>query len=323
MVYIPTHQDILDAAERIKGKVMRTPLVYSDVLSREVGTDVYLKLECLQPGGSFKIRGATNAVAMLTEEQRQKGVCAASSGNYGTALSLAASRAGIKATIVLPDNPETAPPVKAARIEKAGATIVRHGQHYGDSGVKAAELGEQGMVLIHPFDDPNVVAGQGTIGLEIDEDAPEDLDKVLVPIGGGGLISGVALALKFKRPDVRMVGIESYAAPSLTNALEAGKPVPIEPLPTCADGLSPRYTGDISLVVAQERIHEIPLLTEDELLAGTKYCLEELRLVVEPAGASGVSALLAGKVELGDGPIAVVLSGGNLDTRFYKILMDI
>ena len=307
MVYVPTHQDILDAAGRIEGKVLRTPLVYSDALSRLVGTDVYFKPECFQPGGSFKLRGATNAVAMLPEEQKAKGVVAASSGNYGTALSLAASRSGIKATIVLPDNPENAPPVKAARIEKAGAHIVRHGHHYGDSEVKAAELGEQGMVLIHPFDDPNVVAGQGTIGLEINEDAPPDLAKVIVPIGGGGLISGVALAMKFTRPDVKICGIESYAAPSLTKALEAGKPVPIEPLPTCADGLSPRYTGDISLVVAQERIHEIPLLTEEELLAGTKYCLEELKLVVEPAGASGVSALLAGKVEIPDGPIAVVI----------------
>lgn len=323
MVYVPTHQDLKDAADRIKGKVLRTPFIYSDALTRFIGQDVYLKPECLQPGGSFKFRGANNAVAMLTEEERQKGVVAASSGNYGTALALAASRAGIKATIVLPNNSNTAPPCKAARIEKAGATIVRHGNHYGDSEVLANQLAEEkGLVLIHPFDDPRVVAGQGTIGLEIDEDAPEDLASVLVPIGGGGLISGITLGMKFTRPDVLVIGVESYVAPSLTEALKAGKPVPIEPLPTCADGLSPRFTGDISFEVASERIEQIALLTEEELMAGSKFCLEELKLVVEPSGAAGVGALIAGKVELPPGPLAVVLSGSNLDVKFIKKIIE-
>ncbi|GAG97275.1 unnamed protein product, partial [marine sediment metagenome] len=184
---VPTHQDILDAARRIKGKILRTPFIFSDPLSRQVNIRVYLKLESLQPGGSFKFRGANNAVTMLTPKEREKGVVAASSGNHGTALALAASLVGIKATIVLPDN---APQVKVERIKKAGATILRHGSHYGDSEEKAAELGQEKLVLIHPFDDPRVVAGQGTIGLEIDEDAPSDLEAVLVPVGGGGLISG-------------------------------------------------------------------------------------------------------------------------------------
>ena len=240
---------------------------------------------------------------------------AASSGNHGTALALAASRVGIKATIVLPDN---APQVKVERIKKAGATILRHGSHYGDSEEKAAELGKEELVLIHPFDDPRVVAGQGTIGLEIDEDAPSDLEAVLVPVGGGGLISGIALGLKYTRPQVEVIGVESYAAPTLTEALKAKKPVPIIPQPTCADSLSPRYTGDISFEVATDRIRQVILLTEEELIEGVRYCLEELHLVVEPAGAAGISALLAGKVKIKSGPVCVVVSGSNLEKKYFK-----
>jgi threonine dehydratase len=313
---IPTFQDIKDAARRIEGLVLRTPLIFSDPLSRLVKTDVYLKLESLQPGGSFKLRGATCAVSMLSAQEAEKGVVAASSGNYGTALALAASRAGITATIVLPEN---APQVKVERIKKAGATIIRHGAHYGDSEEKAAELGQEGLVLIHPFDDPRVVAGQGTIGLEIDKDAPQELKTVLVPVGGGGLISGVALALKYTRPLVEIVGVEPCAAPSLTEALKAKKPVPIEPQPTCADGLSPRHTGDISYEVASERMKRVHLLTEEELMEGVRYCLEELHLVVEPSGAAGVSALLAQKPVARSGPVCVVVSGSNLDRKYFTL----
>jgi threonine dehydratase len=312
---IPTHQDILDAARRIKGKILRSPFMLSDPLSQQVNVRVYLKLESLQPGGSFKFRGANNAVTMLTPEEKEKGVVAASSGNHGIALAMAASRNGIRATIVLPDN---APQVKVERIEKAGATILRHGSHYGYSEEKAAELGEEELVLVHPFDDPRVVAGQGTIGVEIDEDEPKDLEAVLVPVGGGGLVAGIALGMKYTRPKVKVIGVESYAAPTLTEALKAKKPVPIVPQPTCADSLSPRYTGDISFEVATDRIRQVVLLTEEELIEGVRYCLEELRLVVEPAGAAGISALLAGKVEIESGPVCAVVSGSNLDKKYFK-----
>jgi threonine dehydratase len=312
---IPTHQDISDAAKRIKGKILRSPFMFSDSLSRQVNIGVYLKLESLQPGGSFKFRGATNAVATLTPGEKDKGVVAASSGNHGLALALAASRVGIKATIVLPDN---APQVKVERIEKAGATILRYGPHYGYSEEKAAELGKEKLILIHPFDDPRVVAGQGTIGLEIDEDAPPDLEAVLVPVGGGGLVAGIALGMKYTRPQVKVIGVESYAAPTLTEALKAKKPVPVVPQPTCADSLSPRYTGDISFEVATDRIKQVVLLTEEELIEGVRYCLEELRLVVEPAGAAGISTLLAGKADIKRGPVCVVVSGSNLDKKYFK-----
>ena len=319
MVYIPTHQNLLEAAHRIEGKVLRSPLVYSDSLSGTLGTQVFLKLDSLQPGGSFKIRGATNAVALLSEDERRRGVVAASSGNYGTALALAAQRAGIKATIVLPEN---APSVKVERIRRAGATLLRHGDHYGDSEQEAARLAEQGLVLIHPFDDPRVVAGQGTIALEIVKDAPADLGTTVVPVGGGGLIAGVALGLKYTRPDVEVVGVEPFAAPSLTAALNIGKPVPIEPLPTYADGLSPRSTGKISFKVARERIDRVLLLTEDELMEGCRYCFKELHLVVEPSGAAAVSALIAGKLESKGHPIAIVLSGSNLDPKYFQQVMN-
>lgn len=315
MIRIPTHRDLVAASRRIEGKVLRTPLVHSEQLSRTVGANVYLKLDSLQPGGSFKLRGATNAVASLTEEERHMGVVAASSGNYGTALALAAERAGIEATIVLPDN---APPVKVKRIRNAGAKIIRYGSHYGDSEQKAAELGRKGLILIHPFDDPLVVAGQGTIALEVDQDAPGDLDLVVVPIGGGGLFAGVALGLEHTRPNVEVVGVEPRAAPSMTRALEVGKPVPIEPLPTCADGLSPRVTGEISFEVARERLSYVRLLTEEELLEGVRFCFRELKLVVEPSGASGIAALIAGKVDTEGRTIAVVVSGGNLDQKYFS-----
>lgn len=317
---VPTFQDIKDAARRIKGLVLRTPLIFSDPLSRQVNMDVYLKLESLQPGGSFKFRGASNAISMLTAQEREKGVVAASSGNYGTALALAASRAGITATIILPDN---APKVKVERIKNADATILRHGTHYGDSEVKAAELCKDGLVLLHPFDDPRVVAGQGTIGLEIDEDAPQDLETVVVPVGGGGLISGIAIGLKYTRPQVEVVGVESYAAPSLTEELKAGKPVPIKPLPTCADGLSPRYTGDISFEVASERIKRVFLLTEEQLMEGVRYCLEELHLVVEPSGAAGVCVLLSKKMVTKGGPVCVVVSGSNMDRKYFREALEL
>jgi threonine dehydratase len=320
MVHLPTYQEMLDAAKRLEGKVLRTPLIYSDVLSRKCGVKVYLKPECLQPGGVFKLRGATNTIAMLTEEERQRGVVTASSGNHGTAVALAAARAGIKATIVLPAN---APEVKVQRIKNAGAEIVRWGEHYGDSEEKAYEMAGQGYTLVHPFDDPRVVAGQGTIGLEIAVDAPKDLGAVLVPVGGGGLISGIALALKYTRPKVEIIGIEPVNAPSLTEALKAGRPVAIEPKPTCADGLSPRYTGKISLEVAQERIKDVVLLTEEELMEGSKFCLEELKLVVEPSGAAGVSALIFNKIKLKSGSLTVVLSGSNMDKKYYKEILGL
>jgi threonine dehydratase len=312
---VPTHQDILDAERRIKGKILRTPFLFSDPLSRLVNAKVYLKLESMQPGGSFKFRGANNAVAMLTPEEREKGVVAASSGNHGIALSLAASQNESKATIVLPDN---APQVKVEKIKKAGGTILRHGSHYGYSEEKAAELGEEELILVHPFDDPRVVAGQGTIGLEIDEDAPQDLEGVLVPVGGGGLVSGVALGLKYTRPQVEVIGVESYAAPSLTEALKAKKPVPIKPQPTCADSLAPRITGDISFEVATDRIRQVVLVTEEDLIEGVRYSLEELRLVVEPGGVAGISALLAGKAKIKGGSVCVVVSGSNLDKKYFK-----
>jgi len=314
MVFIPGKAEILEAARRIQGRVLRTPLVYSDALSGQLGFPVYLKLESLQVGGSFKFRGATNAVHSLTEEEKRQGVVAASSGNYGTALALAASRSRIHAVIVLPEN---APPVKVSRVCKAGGNILRHGAHYGDSEVKAAQLARKGLTLIHPFDDPRVVAGQGTIAIEIDEDAPHELEKVVVPVGGGGLIAGVALGLFHRRPGVEIIGVEPVAAPSLTRALEAGGPVPIEPLPTCADGLSPRSTGEISYEVARNHVNHTVLLGEEELLAGSRYCFHELKLVVEPSGAAGVAALLSGRISA-SGPIAVIVSGSNLDPKYYE-----
>lgn len=317
MVNIPRFSDIQAAAQRIRPEVLWSPLVYSDVLSTRVGKRVFMKLDSLQPGGSFKLRGATNAVKSLSAEQCRKGVVAASSGNFGTALALAAKSAGIKATIVIPDN---APAVKVERIRRAGAEIIHYGAHYGDSEQEAARLAEGGLVLVHPFDDPLVVAGQGTIAMEIVHDGPPELDAVVAGIGGGGLIAGIAIGMHHLAPECAVYGVEPVAAPSMTEALKAGRPVPISPEPTCADGLSPRVTGCISFEVARKMVRQVALLSENELLEATRYCFRELKVVAEPSGAAGVAALLSGKVAKEEQCVAVVISGSNLDHRFRDVL---
>lgn len=317
MANIPRFIDIEAAAVRIRPEVLWSPLVYAEALSTRLDKRVFMKLDSLQPGGSFKLRGATNAVKSLSAEQCRKGVVAASSGNFGTALALAAKRAGIKATIVIPDN---APAVKVERIRRAGAEIRHFGAHYGDSEQEAARLAEEGLVLVHPFDDPLVVAGQGTIAMEVVADGPPDLDAVVAGIGGGGLIAGIAIGMHHLAPKCAVYGVEPVAAPSMTEALKAGRPVPISPEPTCADGLSPRITGGISFEVARQLVKQVELLSEDELLEATRYCFRELKVVAEPSGAAGVAGLLSGKVAKEEQCIAVVISGSNLDHRFRDVL---
>ena len=315
---IPTLEDIQGAANRIRGKVLRTPLIYSEPLSEFVDNEIYLKLECLQPGGAFKYRGATNAITLLSEEQRKAGIVTASSGNHGIAVALAAGKAGVKATIIVPKN---APQVKVDRIRKYGATVIQYGDSYGDSEEKAWELAKEGHFFLHPFDIPEVVAGQGTIGLELDNEAPRELESVLVPVGGGGLIAGVTLGMRYTRPHVKIIGIEPENGASLTAALKAGKPVPIEPKPTCADGLQPRFMGKISFEVCRDGPSPV-LISENDLLKAVKYCLDELKLVVEPSGAAGVAALLSNKYEP-SGTTAIIISGSNLDRKWLKKALEL
>ena len=211
--------------------------------------------------------------------------------------------------------------MKADRVRSIGVNVIQEGKSYGDSEQKAWELEKEGYHLIHPFDVPEVVAGQGTIALEIHEDAPDDLEAVLVPVGGGGLISGIALGMRYTREHVKVVGIEPERGASLTAAIEAGKPVPIEPEPTCADGLQPRFTGHISFEVCRDGPKPV-LVGEHDLLDAVRYCMDELRLVVEPSGAAGVAALISRRY-WPNGTTVVVVSGSNLDRTWLKKALEL
>ncbi len=340
MSQLPSFDEIKAAARRISGIAMRTPLIHSPPLSDLTGQTVYLKPECLQPGGAFKYRGATNAVSLLKDTPGSSGVITASSGNHGVALALAAERAGIEATIVVPEN---APAVKIDRMLMSGATVIRHGNSYDEcetrvseilgsnnvAGVDAADrgIGEAdgsgggGYTFIHPFENRNVIAGQGTVGLEIHEDAPPDLCTVLVPVGGGGLISGVTLGLRYTRPDVIVLGVEPENGASLTAALGAGRPVPIRPGPSCAEGLIVRKTGKMSFEACEGGSLPV-LVSEEEILDGVRYCLDVLKLVVEPSGAAAVAALISKKYRP-EGAIALVVSGSNLGRKWLKAALEI
>ena len=318
MVAIPSLGELREARERISGKALRTPLLYCEPLSELTGRDVYVKNEGLQPGGAFKYRGATNAISQLSENERRKGVITASSGNHGIAVALAAKKAGVKATIIVPNS---APKLKVKMIEDAGAAIIRHGENYNDCEDRAREIMSEEGHFIHPFEDPRVIAGQGTIGLEIAEDAPPDLIAVLVPVGGGGLISGTVLGLGYTRPGVKMIGVEPENCASFHAAHRAGRPVRIEMGPTCAGGLHTRRVGNTAYEILKNGPAPV-MVSEDDILEATRFCMEKLKLVVEPSGAAGVAALLSGKYEQG-GTTVVILSGSNLDRKWLRKVMGL
>lgn len=306
------------AAKRIKGKALRTPLLHCMQLSEITGSEIYLKLECLQPGGAFKYRGATNAVSLLSKKARRDGVITASSGNHGIAVALAANRAGVKALVIVPRD---APSKKVEIIQKAGARVLQYGDNYDDCEEKAEELSREGYYFLHPFNIPQVLAGQGTVGLELNEDTPSDLHAVLVPVGGGGLISGVHLGLRFTRPSVEVIGVEPENCASFSAAHGAGELVEIEPKATCAEGLHTKKIGEMAFQILKEGPAPVKV-TERAILAATRFCHEELKLVVEPSGAVGVAALLSESYKP-VGPTAVILSGSNLDRKMLRIALKL
>jgi threonine dehydratase len=314
---IPTLEDIIAAAKRIKGKALRTPLIHCRQLSDFTGCEIYLKLECLQPGGAFKYRGATNAISLLSAEARMKGVITASSGNHGIAVALAAKKAGVKALIIVPRN---APSNKVEIIKNAGAKVIRFGDNYDDCEGKAEEMAKEGYYFLHPFNIPQVLAGQGTVGLELNEDAPSDLQAVLVPVGGGGLISGVHLGLRYTRPNVEIIGVEPENCASFSASHAAGELVEIEPKATIAEGLHTKKIGQMAFHILREGAAPVTV-TENEILVATRFCHEELKLVVEPSGAVGVAALLSDRYRP-IGTSAIILSGSNLDREMLRTLLD-
>jgi threonine dehydratase len=313
-----TLDDIMAAAQRIAPYIHRTPIFESATLSQRTGTRLGLKAENLQRTGAFKARGALNAVMKLTPEQRNRGVVTLSAGNHGQGLAYAAQLFNVRCVVFMP---EQAVPTKVAAVQGYGAeaqfapsmeTVFpamedyrqRHGLHY-----------------VHPFADPDIIAGQGTVGLEVLEDSP-DVDNIVVCVGGGGLLAGIAIAAKSLKSSIRVVGVEPEGAPAVTRSLAAGYPVTIEKITTVADGLSAPFAAPTSQRLIERYVDDVILVTDDEILEAMRLVLERTKLLVEPAGAAAVAALIAGRAGVAVGSRTVAtLSGGNVDFAKLKGLL--
>ena len=310
--------DIHSAANRLAGRVHRTPLFSSAQLGERAGGRMWLKCESFQKTGSFKARGALNKVLSLSDAERARGLVTVSAGNHAAAVAWAARAAGCTAVVVMPSD---APKSKIEAVRGYGAEIVFH----ADRPTLFDRLHEireaRGLTFIHPFDDPVVLAGAGTAGLEIIEDLLE-VGLVVVPVGGGGLLGGVASAVKQTHPGARVVAVELEAGPGLSPALAAGKPVPAPRPATLADGMTPPFVGALAVEIAREAVDEIVTVTEAEIIEGMRFLMTRAKLFVEGSGAAATAALLAGKVRVPPGTVAAVLvSGGNVDLEKLAALV--
>lgn len=313
-------EDIESAATRIRGHVIESPCPASIPLSEITGIQIFCKLEYLQRTGSFKERGARNALALLPSEQQKRGVIAASAGNHALGVAYHANLLGIPATVVMP---RFAPLTKVTNCRRLGANVVLDGANIGEARRRADEIGAaNGLTYINGFDDPAIIAGQGTIGLEIAAQVP-DLDAVIVPIGGGGLIAGIATALKRLKPNVKIYGVEPTAAASFTSALAAGKPVQIEMKPTLADGLSVPKVGANAFEIARGLIERVVLVNEHNISLAILRLMELEKAVVEGAGAAPLAACLAGLLpELKGKKVVLPLCGGNIDLNLLGRIIE-
>jgi threonine dehydratase len=304
-------EDIRAAEGRIRDLVRRTPLLPAGELSRRVGAPVLLKAENLQLTGSFKVRGASNKIALLSDAERAAGVVAASAGNHAQGLSFAARRLGAKATTVMPAEAALA---KVAAVRQYGGEIVQVEGGYDEASRAAAELARrEHMTLVHAFDDPEVVAGQGTVGLEIAADAP-DLRVAVIPLGGGGLATGTAIALKSLIPGIRVVGVQAEGCAPYLASLAAHRPIGARSANTICDGIAVKEPGELTLPLVERWIDEVVTVSDDQVAEAMVLLLERTKLVVEGAGAVAAAALMQGKVDVpSDGPVCAVLSGGNVD----------
>ncbi len=307
-----TMRDVYRARQRIAGIAVRTPLVKSPKLTKRADASVQLKLENVQRTGAFKIRGAANKLRSLSSEERARGVITVSSGNHGRAVAYVARELGIEAIICMSTR---VPPNKVDSIRQLGAEVILHGETYDEAEEYAVRLErDRGVTMIPPFDDPDVIAGQGTIGLELLEDLP-DLDTVVVPLSGGGLLSGIALTLKSADPSIRTIGVSMARAPVMVHSLRAGHPIEMEEEETLADalaggiGLDNRYT----FRMVQEYVDETLLVTESEIADAMAFALKTHHMVVEGGGAVALAAVLHGKVRKMSGNTVIILSGGNVE----------
>jgi len=312
--------DIEAARSLLKGIINPTPIVPDGWLSAQIGTSAFLKAECLQKGGSFKVRGAYNKISKLTDEERGRGVITASAGNHAQGVALAARLQNTRATIVLP---EFAPLTKVLATKALGAEVILKGDSFDAAVAYSRALGdEMGFVYVHAFDDPLIVAGQGSVGCEIVEDLP-DVTVIVVPIGGGGIASGTAIAAKSLKPGVRVIGVQAANVASMNVSLSAGEPIEVSARPTIADGIAIKRPGIVTLPLIREFVDEVVEVTEEEIAAGIYHCVLNAHIVAEGAGAAGVAALLAGKIDLTPGDVVcTILCGGNIDGNLLSRVIE-
>jgi threonine dehydratase len=320
MTMTVTLGDIQAARRTLHDVIFATPLLPAERLSEELDAKIFYKAENTQASGSFKIRGAYNTIARLSEEERARGVIAASAGNHAQGVALAARRLGIQATIVMP---ERAPLTKVVATRRLGAHVVLSGATFDDAGAMARKLQEEhGFIPIHAFDDPRIIAGQGTIGLELAETLP-DLGLLVVPIGGGGLISGIAIAAKALCPNLRIIGVQAAGCAPVPRSLAAGEPIAALTAHTIADGIAVKRPGNLTLPIIQELVDEIVTVEDDEIVLAIAHVVQNSRMVVEGAGAAGVAALLSGKVRPDPNKVtATILCGGNIDGNLLSRVLE-
>ena len=311
-------KDVERAAQRLAGVAHRTPVLTSRTFDERTGARIHLKAECFQRGGAFKFRGAYNKISSLDEDALRRGVLAYSSGNHAQAVALAAGLLGTHATIVMP---EDAPVAKLDATRGYGADVIpydRWTENRDEIGARLAQ--ERGLELVPPYDDPLVVAGQGTVALELLEEAPE-LDLLLAPVSGGGLIAGCATAAKARRPSIRVVGVEPEAGNDTQRSLAAGERVRIDVPRTIADGLQVAEPGELTFAINERLVDEVVTVTDDEIVDAMVFLFDRLKVVVEPSGAVGVAAVLSGKLDARDRSVGLVLSGGNVGAaRFAELV---
>ena len=314
-----TLEDVRQARSVIAELAIRTPIVPARSLGELAGCELLLKAENLQRAGSFKVRGAVNKISSLTDEQKAMGVVAASAGNHAQGVALAAANAGIPCTIVMPAA-ASIPKVEATR--GYGASVVLHGDGFDQAMTYARRVvRESGMTLIHAFDDPVIIAGQGTLGLELLEQVG-GVDTVVVPVGGGGLISGVGLAIKESAPGVRVIGVQAEAATAVVDSYKANQRITVKGHATVADGISVGSPGRITLPLVSRYVDDMVVVGEQEITEAMMLLLERCKLLVEGAGAVGLAAVLSGKVEVSGRKVAIVLSGGNVDTHLIARVLE-
>ena len=317
--YNDIYSKILDAREVLRDIKHVTRLDKSSTFSRLTGGHVYLKLENLQKTGSFKVRGAAYAMSQLTDKEKKAGVIAASAGNHAQGVAYAATRLGIKSTIVMP---VFSPVAKIQATQGYGANVVLHGTVFDDALARARETAEKtGATFLHPFNDEDVIAGQGTIGLEILDECPE-VDVIAVPVGGGGLISGISIAVKEQRPEVQIYGVEAESAASMQASFEAGKIVNVEGMDTACDGIAVKRPGKITYRIAKDLLDGVVTVEELEVTRTLFFLLERAKIVVEPAGCVALAAFQHNKINVKDKNAVAVISGGNIDMSFLSRVVE-